>query len=200
MKYVIMINHMHYMNMMMVLMILVTMDMENKYAFNNNFRYIIHNISNSIIFKKGLILNIKISKDLIWLEDYIDMVKHLIPNIKKLKRLSSKVPKKTLTEDQSCHGIITKYYNEVDHRITLYTKYLDMKLKNNKVELSIKPYSKIDTLCFLAHELSHLQNWDHTPNHKKLEVEITHIFMVYLAASGYISEEDETSYIKNCRR
>lgn len=141
------------------------------------------------------------SKNLMWLQEYINLVKPILPELKKLKRISSKTPRKNLKENQLCHGIITKYYNGFDHRITLYTKFIQMSLvKEDKVDIVIKPYSTIDTLCFLAHELAHLRFWEHTPEHKLLEANIVNIFMVNLSKSGYVSEEDEESYYKNCRR
>ena len=141
-----------------------------------------------------------ISKELDWVESYIDSVKYLLPEIKKLKRITSKVPSKKLNTNQSCHGIITKYYNGKDHRITLYTKYLLMELKKGEVHITIEKYSKIDTLCFLAHELAHLRYWDHTPDHKELETTITASFMKMLRKDGYNNEEDEDSYWEPCRK
>ena len=141
-----------------------------------------------------------ISKKLLWLKEYIDDLHHTLPELKKLKRLIAKEPNKNMTHNQNCHGIITKYYNGKDTRIVLYTKYLLMTLKQEKVELQIKPYSKIDTLCFLAHELAHLRHWDHTPDHKSLEVIISQVFMNKLKVNGYISEEDEKSYYEPCRK
>lgn len=142
----------------------------------------------------------KIAKDLHWLDEYIKLARPKVKGINKLKRVSSKTPKRTLTENQTCHGIITKYYNEKDHRITLYTKFLDMTLNKGQVELSIKHYSVIDILCAFAHELAHLDHWDHTPEHKILESELTIIFMEKLKQDGYISEEMEEKGYQRCRR
>jgi len=142
----------------------------------------------------------KISKDLSWIREYIEEIHFIVPELRKLKRISSRVPNKKLNTNQHCHGIITKYYNGVDHRITIYTKYLNMSLVSGKVELEIKPYSKIDTLCYIAHEIAHLRFWEHTPDHKSLEATIILIFMNRLKISGYKCEEDELSYYTNCRK
>jgi hypothetical protein len=55
----------------------------------------------------------------------------------------------------------------------------------------IKPYSTLDLLQYLAHELSHLEHWEHTTGHKSLESKIMGMFMTKLSHAGYISEEDE---------
>ena len=142
----------------------------------------------------------KISKNLSWVEEYINLVKPLVPEISRLKRVTSKKPKRSLTENQNCHGIISFYSGKRMYTLTLYTHYIDMNLKNDKVHLNIAPYSTIDTLCFLAHELAHLKHWDHTPAHKLLEASITQIFMNKLESSGYKSEEDEASYWEPCTK
>lgn len=123
-----------------------------------------------------------IVKSLEWTREYIDSVVHLLPSLKRLKRISSKKGNKE--KWQHCHGLIT-YYDGKHYRITLYLTYHDFYADK------IKVYSTIDLLQYLAHELAHLQNWDHTPGHKMLECIIMQIFMVKLSASGYISEEEE---------
>ena len=141
----------------------------------------------------------KISKDLDWLKPYLVIASGKV-NITRLKRISAKKPKKNFIENQACHGIITKYFNGKDHRITLYTDYIAIGKIHPEVELSISPYSKIDTLCFFAHELAHLAHWDHTTDHKSLEATLIKLFMTKLKKDGYISEEDEASYNEPCRR
>lgn len=130
----------------------------------------------------------QIVKELEWTRDYIQSVQHLLPNLKKLRKISSKKGNKERW--QHCHGLIT-YYDQKHYRITLYLTYHDQYTDK------IKPYSTIDLLQYLAHELSHLQWWDHTPEHKMLECIVMQIFMVKLKESGYISEEDELSSSKS---
>lgn len=125
-----------------------------------------------------------IVKELEWMRDYIDQVSHLLPHIKQLRRISSKRGNKE--KWQHCHGLIT-YFDKKSYRITLYVTYHEM------MSDQIKPYSTIDLLQYLAHELSHLEHWEHTPQHKQLECIIMSLFMGKLAASGYVSEEDELS-------
>jgi hypothetical protein len=123
-----------------------------------------------------------ITKKLEWMRDYIDAVAHLLPHLKQLRRISSKSGNKE--RFQHCHGLIT--YKDIRHyRITLYINYHDI------VTDKIKPYSMMDLLRYLAHELAHLEHWDHTASHTQLECVVLSIFMTKLAQEGYISEEDE---------
>jgi hypothetical protein len=123
-----------------------------------------------------------ITKNLIWFDEYIQSVSHLLPNVKKLKRISSKTGNKERW--QHSHGLIT-YYNQKNYRITLYTSYHDM------ISDKIKDYSTLDLLQYLAHELSHLEHWDHTTRHKHLETILMTSFVLRLESKGYESEEDE---------
>jgi hypothetical protein len=123
-----------------------------------------------------------IVKEYEWMSDYIDSVSHLLPKIKKLKKISLK--KGNRERWQHCHGLIT-YHNKQDYRITLYRTYHDM------ISDKIKPYTTIDLLQYLAHELAHLEHWDHTPDHKHLECILMSAFMTRLKQDFYVSEEDE---------
>jgi hypothetical protein len=123
-----------------------------------------------------------IVKKLEWMRDYVEAVAHLLPKIRQLKKISSKTGNKE--RYQHCHGLIT-YFDKKSFRITLYVTFHDV-LADKIVE-----YSTIDLLQYLAHELAHLEHWDHTPSHKQLECIIMGIFMTKLAQEGYISEEEE---------
>jgi hypothetical protein len=123
-----------------------------------------------------------IVKELEWVREYIDSVAHLLPRLKQLKRISSKKGNKERW--QHCHGLIT-YADHKTYRITLYVTWHDIRTDK------IHDYSSIDLLQYLAHELSHLEHWDHTTQHKQLECIIMSVFMTKLQAEGYISEEDE---------
>lgn len=123
-----------------------------------------------------------IVKKLEWMRDYVESVAHLLPKIKQLKKISSKTGNKE--RYQHCHGLIT-YFDKKSFRITLYITFHDVLLDR------IIEYSTIDLLQYLAHELAHLEHWDHTTNHKQLECIIMGIFMTKLAQDEYISEEEE---------
>lgn len=134
-----------------------------------------------------------IAKELEWVREYIKTVGHLLPHLKQLKRISSRKANKD--KIMRCHGSCTKYYDTVHYRITLYVNYSSVD-SYNPLTVVIRPYSKIDTLRFLAHELSHLEHWEHTPDRMYLECSILSIFMTKLKAEGYISEEDESTKVK----
>lgn len=123
-----------------------------------------------------------ITKKLEWMREYISSVSHLLPHIKHLRKISSKTGNRD--RSQHCHGLIT-YYDKKSFRITLYTSFHDVAADK------IRNYSTIDLLTYLAHELSHLEHWDHTPKHKYLESIILGVFMVKLDSDGYESEEAE---------
>lgn len=123
-----------------------------------------------------------ITKELEWMREYIDSTSHLLPKIKQLRKITTKRGNKERW--QHCHGLIT-YFDKKSYRITLYTTY------HSLIEDKIKPYSTIDLLQYLAHELAHLEHWDHTPDHKQLECILMSIFMTKLKQSGYVSEEQE---------
>lgn len=123
-----------------------------------------------------------IVKKLEWMRDYVELVAHLLPKIKQLKKISSKTGNKE--RYQHCHGLIT-YFDKKSFRITLYVTYHDV------IADKIIEYSTIDLLEYLAHELAHLEHWDHTTSHKQLQCVILGIFMTKLTQDGYISEEEE---------
>lgn len=128
-----------------------------------------------------------IVKELEWVRPYIESVSHLLPHLKQLRKISSKRGNKERW--QHCHGLIT-YFDKKSFRITLYMDYHEFYTDK------IKPYSTIDLLQYLAHELSHLEHWDHTPQHKQLECIILSMFMSRLSAEGYVSEEEEMKSLK----
>jgi hypothetical protein len=125
----------------------------------------------------------KIVKELEWLRDYITSVSHLLPRIKQLKKISLRRGSREYF--QHFHGLIT-YFDKKSFRITLYITYHD------SIKDDIVNYSTIDMLEYLAHELAHLEHWDHTTSHKQLQCIILGIFMTKLAEAGYVSEEAES--------
>lgn len=122
----------------------------------------------------------KISKELIWLDEYIETIGTLIPNISQLKRVIAIYGSKN--KSRTCQAQIWKYKNGT-YRISLYVTFY----KGEKKDC----YSTIDLLCNLAHELSHMVFWEHSPDHKILECMIINLFMGKLKSFGYINEETE---------
>ena len=133
-----------------------------------------------------------IAKELEWTREYIESVTHLLPHLKNLKRINTRKASKKFI--QWCHGVCTKYYNGKNFRITLYTNAMSIK-KIKPLNINIVQYSKMEMLMTLAHELAHLEHWNHTPDHKSLECTIGLVFMAKLKAEGYVSEEEEAKLV-----
>jgi hypothetical protein len=127
----------------------------------------------------------RISKELEWLQEYVDLALPHLPKRKKVVRLTQ------WTKVAGRYGKGCQAYcitsNHKEYR--LYIKKWRFPRYDKKPSL----YSKIDILELLAHELAHLIDMDHSPKHKKLEAKLISIFMTRLASTGYVSEEHEFS-------
>jgi len=128
----------------------------------------------------------KLSKHFSWLAPYINLAIPHIKNLYLLKRISARSPRKN--QVQRCNAMTT-WTSEGDYKITLYRSYQDIE-SLKPLRISITNYSKIDILEYLAHELAHLQHWEHTTDHKKLENKLHSLFMNRLKREGYVSEEE----------
>lgn len=125
---------------------------------------------------------IRISPKLLWMEPYLIEGLKFVSSNKVVARLGAW--SRNDTRGVNCHAGIYQDKKGAPFRIWMHTHYLDE--YNN-----ILPFSKIDMLDHLAHEIAHLESWEHTPKHKRLEAKIKIKFMHMLQAEGYISEEDE---------
>lgn len=123
-----------------------------------------------------------ISKDIEWMRPYIELAKSIVPKIEYVRRVSSR--KVSYNRKQLIHGII-HYVDKKHYKICLYTNYKD------RATGVITDHSTISLLSTLAHELSHLEDFEHTPDRMKLECKIASKFMTKLKKDGYISEEAE---------
>lgn len=131
----------------------------------------------------------KISKYFLWLAPYVNSSIPHIKNLYRLKRISARSPRKD--QIQRCNAITTIDENK-NYKITIYRFFQNIDISNG-IEIALEPYSKIDILESLAHELAHLEHWNHTPEHKKLENKLLNLFMGKLKRSGYVSEEESES-------
>jgi len=136
------------------------------------------------------------SSDLEWMRPYISKVKHIVP-VHKLDRINSYKPReKNIINEHASYNV-----ERLDGRISRI--YISLNLYSWKL-VKIKPFkrifipfSKIDLLMGLAHELAHhTVGFKHTPKHKKLENRLCGIFMTMLENEGYISEEHELKHNK----
>ncbi len=135
-------------------------------------------------------MSVKIAEKLLWLEEYVTLAQTVVPKIKKLKSIKLLSPQEK--KINRIHGQLVKY-PEGHYVMSLYLESNHIKRLYPKPILKTYIYSKVDILSTLAHELAHLEHWDHTPQHKMLEAKLTMLFMAKLAENGYISEENEYS-------
>lgn len=132
---------------------------------------------------------IKYSKELEWLEPYVEQARTFIPNMDRLQAIQ-KIPLKkdkkhrvygTCTQDENSYYII-RLYLEYNHTASF-----------KPLKFQRKKFSRMDILLTLAHELTHMVFWDHCPRRQILESQIAIMFMARLHFDGYISEEHELS-------
>lgn len=137
-------------------------------------------------------MNVKLSTELEWLKPYLKRVKNIIP-VHKLEKIISGKPR----EEQIQHShaqLVTEYNPNTGHTKRRYITLNLYYMKSRKLKPTLRskePFSKIDLLETLAHELAHLKEYKHTPQHKKLENRLCTIFMNMLEKTGYVSEEHE---------
>lgn len=133
-------------------------------------------------------MSVKIAERLSWLEEYVSLAQTMVPKVKKLRSIKLLSPQEK--KINRVYGQIVKY-PEGHYIMSLYIEHNKVARLYPKPVLKTYQYSKVDILGTLAHELAHLEHWDHTPQHKMLEAKLTMLFMAKLAESGYISEENE---------
>ena len=129
----------------------------------------------------------KIHKKLGWLKEYIDLAKKILPQIEYIVLIRELFHQKDKV--QRIHASLTQECLLGTYVLSFYTSFKKVLPKTGKT-LEEK-YSKIDILDHLAHELAHLEHWQHTPEHKILEAKLSILFMRHLLKSGYVSEEEE---------
>lgn len=123
----------------------------------------------------------RVSPKLEWMREYAELGMTFVSQDAVLERIGAW----TLGKSRGCeeHAAIYQDRNGGPYRIWMHTHYYFGKEK--------RPWSKIDLLTLLAHEIAHIEDWKHTPKHKKLESKILSAFMVKLKKEGYVSEEVE---------
>ena len=101
------------------------------------------------------------SKNLIWLEPFVNAVKHKIP-LEKLKSIKGyRIP---MSKEERSSGMCTALRGF--YSITLLTHVQDRDTKTSKKFYRTKTIE--DLLATLAHELTHLVEWEHTAEFAKL--------------------------------
>jgi hypothetical protein len=129
----------------------------------------------------------KVSPEFLWLVPYVELALPHLPKGKKVTRLGAwRFGGRCGKKEQA--AIFTDDFRSF--RIYLHTHTHPRALPEPR------PYSRIEVLENLAHELAHLINMnEHTPAHRKLEAKLTMIFMHRLEKDGYISEEREEANV-----
>jgi len=138
---------------------------------------------------------IELTTNLKALGDFQEIIESWVPKGKRITKIYEVHPH-PLKRDQFYAHITTHTHR--CYQIGMYvTHYRLERLK--PLERRLKAYTTIDLLMHLAHELSHLWLWDHTPQRQIIECEITKDFMNRLTELGYDSEETEYSQRKSNR-
>lgn len=128
-----------------------------------------------------------LAKKLEWLSPYIEEAKKIVPEVKKVKKVSCF----KFFKDKRCpyYGM-TIHLGKDKYEIKL-NRYYNKIITLSPLKFKKSPYSKIDILCTLAHEIAHLVEWDHTPERQRVEAGLVLRFMDMLEDTGYVSEEAE---------
>jgi len=129
---------------------------------------------------------IEISEELEWTREYIAAARRIIPNINNLTKIVARKPRIYDKSIQRTVGLCSIYRGK--YSISIQTR---RKVHELDGTYKVRHFTRIELLCTLAHELAHLLDLDHTPDHKELECRITGIFMRKLKKEGYKSEEVE---------
>lgn len=127
---------------------------------------------------------IRFNKKANWLMPYYVMVQDKLLNHEKISKIE--IIKTRSTNASHTFGICNKAHGKYYIRIySHYSKYL----ANGELEKA--PYTVIETLEAFAHELSHTQFWEHTPDHQIFANKLLTVFMRKLKRDGYIDSESD---------
>lgn len=142
-----------------------------------------------------------LSKDIEWLREYIEIAKQYISKekFKRLKKVYSLNPPHN--QKSHVHGQLWRDLETDDFSLLIKLSYFPIVRKNGEFYQQEKRVycDKIDILDTLAHELAHLEFWDHTPAHKVLNSLILIKFMTKLSEDGYTSAEEEQKQIRRTK-
>ena len=119
-----------------------------------------------------------------WLRPYLELGLSFISDGKCVERVGLWTLGKS--RGLNCHASLFQDKIGDNFRIWLHDMYY-----GGEDGLTPVPFSRIDILKNFAHEIAHLEDWNHTPKHEALCSKITIAFMSRLKSEGYISEELE---------
>jgi hypothetical protein len=126
-----------------------------------------------------------ISPELEWLRPYMEAISDVFCRSKKIKKIT--IMRSSTKKRDRAYAELRKTHRSF--QIAMRTEY--QYISTNPFRIDLKPLSKVDLLCTLAHEIAHLYHWTHSPEHKLLENAISSTFMLQLSETDYIDEETE---------
>lgn len=126
----------------------------------------------------------RISPKLEWMASYLELGMTFVSGEAFVERLGAWTLGKS--RGLNCHASLFQDKIGDNYRIWLHTHYY-----GGEDGLTPMPFSRIDLLRSLAHEISHIEEWKHTPRHSLIESRINMAFMRMLNGEGYVSEEEE---------
>lgn len=133
---------------------------------------------------------IKFAKDLQGLSHFEDIIEEWIPPGREILDFYV-IPAR---EDQiaQVYGNITTdpYDRSKKYRVGMYLHYYST-VRLKPLKRVLRAYSTLELLRTVAHEVSHLYDWLHTPHQQIIEAQILENFMLRLIDLGYVSEEQE---------
>ena len=130
-------------------------------------------------------MKIKLNKDVKWLEPYLKAADSFVP----IRRISSVIGYQVpfyKTERQ--YGSITVHYDKNQININLLIKTQDL---NQGIHKNARMANVLDSL---AHELAHLLEWEHTPEHLMLQAKL---LMCFAKVSKELKVKDLSLRLKN---
>ena len=122
-----------------------------------------------------------------WIKPFLEAARPLVPKIRYLRSLDFRKPRKGAVNH--AHGIthLDTWNNIYD--IVIHSHAVRV-LSRKPLKVTYTPFTLIESLECLAHELAHLRHFKHTPAHKILECKIKAKFMCMIKLHGYKSDED----------
>lgn len=132
----------------------------------------------------------RISDNLFWTVPFMEIAARHVKGWGKLRCVKSRRP--ALGKRTGCYAVTTHYPGGY-YGVMLNTHIVrpEINHKTQKVRCWKRHrFTPLEFLVTLAHELAHIDHWEHTPDHKALESLLMAKFTKRLKNIGYTSDED----------